>query len=246
MQVKHAANNIEAERRDGARPAGAAKCGKLAMALDIKKRLAALKRGGRRELLLDKLGDRSIVMIGLMGAGKTVIGRMLAKRLRLPFIDADHEIELAAGMSISEIFAEHGEQYFRDGERKVIARLLRSGPQVLATGGGAFMNGETRAAIARRGVTLWLRADLDILMERVMRRNTRPLLQTEDPRAVMQKLLDERYPVYALADVHVQSRNVRKKVIVDEAVINLCAHLCDGEGKQGAKGAKGAKGKESQ
>jgi len=200
------------------------------MALGIKKRLAMLKRGGRRELLRRELGERSIVMIGLMGAGKTVIGNLLAKRLRLPFVDADHEIEAAAGMSVSDIFAQYGEEHFRDGERKVIARLLESGPQVLATGGGAFMNEQTRQAIAEKGVSLWLKADLDILMERVMRRNNRPLLQTDDPRAVMQKLLEERYPVYELADVVVESRNVRKKVIVDEAVINLCAHLCNLKG----------------
>ncbi len=200
------------------------------------------KRRYRRELLLDRLGDRTIVLVGLMGAGKTVIGRMLAKRLKLPFVDADHEIEVAAGMSISDIFAEHGEDYFRTGERKVIKRIMKNGPQVLATGGGAIMNTETRKAIAERGVTLWLNADLDILMERVLRRNTRPLLQTEDPRAVMQKLLDERYPIYSQSDVHVTSRNVQKRTIVTEAVANLCDFLChdDKPGERGARPGKTA------
>ncbi len=161
-----------------------------------------------------------------MGAGKTVIGRMLAKRLKLPFVDADQEIETAAGMSIKDIFAEHGEAYFREGERKVIKRILDNGPQILATGGGAVMNKQTREAIKKCGITLWLKADLNILMERVSRKNTRPLLQTDNPRAVMQKLLDERYPTYGLSDVSVVSRNVQKRTIVTEAVVSLCEFLC--------------------
>ena len=165
-----------------------------------------------------------------MGAGKTVIGRMLARRLKLPFVDADHEIEAAAGMSVKDIFAEHGEAYFRDGERKVIKRILKNGPQVLATGGGAVMNKQTREAIKKQGVTLWLKADLNILMERVSRRNTRPLLQTDDPQAVMKKLLDERYPIYGQSDVSVVSRNVQKRVIVSEAVASICViFLCHEE-----------------
>ena len=192
----------------------------------IKHKAALKKSRHRRELLLTKLGDRSIVLVGLMGAGKTVIGRMLAKRLKLPFVDADQEIESAAGMSVKDIFAEHGEAYFRDGERKVIKRLLENGPQILATGGGAVMNKQTRETIARNGVTLWLKADLDILMERVSRKNTRPLLQTSDPRAVMKKLLDQRYPIYGLSDVSVVSRNVQKRTIVTEAMANLCEFLC--------------------
>lgn len=201
------------------------------MRFGLKHRAAQRRSARQRELLITKLGTRSIVMVGLMGAGKTAIGRLLAKRLKLPFVDADHEIEAAAGMSVRDIFAEHGEAEFRDGERKVIARLLDNGPQVLATGGGAVMNEVTRKAIAEKGVTLWLKANLDILMERVSRRSTRPLLQTADPRAVMQKLLDERYPVYALSDVHVTSRDVTKQVIVDEAVEALCNYLCEKEGE---------------
>jgi len=202
------------------------------MRFGLKHRAARKKSARQRELLTDRLGDRSIVLVGLMGAGKTVIGRLLARQLNLPFVDADHEIEAAAGMSIKELFAEHGEAYFRDGERKVIRRILKNGPQILATGGGAIMNDETREAIARRGVTLWLNADLDVLMERVSRRNTRPLLQTADPRAVMKKLLDERYPVYRLSDVHVTSRNVQKQVIVNEAVKALCDYLCEDDEKE--------------
>jgi len=201
------------------------------MRFGLKHRAARKRSARQRELLISKLGDRSVVLVGLMGAGKTVIGRLLARQLKLPFVDADHEIEAAAGMSIKELFAEHGEAYFRDGERKVIRRILKSGPQVLATGGGAIMNEETRTAIARQGITLWLNADLDVLMERVSRRSTRPLLQTADPRAVMKKLLDERYPVYGLSDVHVTSRNVQKRVIVNEAVKALCGYLCQDEGE---------------
>jgi shikimate kinase len=196
------------------------------MRFGLKHRAAKKNSRQRRELLLTKLGDRSIVLVGLMGAGKTVIGRLLAKRLKLPFVDADFEIEAAAGMTIKDIFAEHGEAYFREGERKVIKRILQNGPQILATGGGAIMNKQTREAICERGVTLWLKADLDTLMERVSRRNTRPLLQTSDPRSVMKKLLDERYPVYGLSDVLVMSRNVQKRIIVNEAVVNLCDFLC--------------------
>ena len=162
------------------------------------------------------IGARSIVLIGLMGAGKTAIGRRLANELGVPFTDADTEIEIAAGQSISEIFAEHGEAYFRSGECKVIARLLKSGGQVLATGGGAYMNAETRDNIRAHGISVWLKADLDVLLQRVLRRDNRPLLKTGDPKAVMQKLMDERYPVYAEADIVVQSRNAPHDVIVGE------------------------------
>lgn len=159
--------------------------------------------------------------MGLMGAGKSAIGRRLAKRLDLPFVDADKEIEKAAGMSISEIFAEHGESYFRDGERRVIARLLQEGPQILATGGGAYMSAETRNNIRKHGLAIWLKADLDVLMERVLRRNTRPLLKEGDPREIMERLMAERYPVYEEADIVIQSRNVPHHVIVEEIVSAL-------------------------
>jgi len=159
-----------------------------------------------------------LVLVGLMGAGKTSIGRRLAATLDVPFSDADQEIEKAAGKSINEIFQEDGEAFFRDGERRVITRLLDEGTKVLATGGGAFMNDETRKQIAEHGISIWLKADLDLLMNRVMRRDTRPLLRTENPRAVMAKLISDRYPVYAEADITVHSREVPHECIVDEIV----------------------------
>lgn len=166
----------------------------------------------------ENLGNRPIVLVGLMGAGKSSIGRRLAERLDLPFIDADHEIETAAGKSIPEIFADHGEAYFREGERRVIGRLLESGAQVLATGGGAFMNDETRQGIATHGVSVWLRAELPLLMKRVMKRADRPLLQQDDPEQVMQRLMDLRYPVYATADVTIESRDVQHTQMVTEVI----------------------------
>ncbi len=169
------------------------------------------------------LAGRSIVMVGLMGCGKSAIGRRLAAKLAIPFVDADEEIERAAGQSISDIFATHGEAHFREGERKVIQRLLMQGPQVLATGGGAFMSAETRAAVRERGLSIWLKAELPVLMRRVGKRNTRPLLKTDDPEAVMRRLMAERYPVYAEADLIVESRDVAHEVIVDEIVAAILA-----------------------
>ncbi|QCI64441.1 shikimate kinase [Phreatobacter stygius] len=171
------------------------------------------------------LGARSIVLVGLMGAGKTSIGRRLAQRLGLPFIDADQEIEKAHVMSIPEIFEKHGEAYFRAGEVRVVARILKDGPQVLATGGGAFMNPETRANIRALGISLWLKADLDVLMRRVRRRSDRPLLKQADPEAVLRRLMEERYPVYAEADLAIVSREASHEEIVDEAVNVLVDHL---------------------
>jgi shikimate kinase len=167
------------------------------------------------------LGQRSVVLVGLMGCGKSAIGRRLAHKLVLPFVDADEEIEKAAGKSIEDIFTDHGEPYFRDGERKVLARLLRSGPQVLATGGGAFMNDETRAAIAEFGVSVWLKAELALLVRRVGKRGNRPLLKAGDPEVVLQGLMDKRYPIYAEADITVESRDVPHDVIVGEIIESL-------------------------
>jgi shikimate kinase len=167
------------------------------------------------------LGQRSVVLVGLMGCGKSAIGRRLAHKLALPFVDADEEIEKAAGKSIEDIFTDHGEPYFREGERKVLARLLRSGPQVLATGGGAFMNDETRAAISEFGVSVWLKAELPLLVRRVGKRGNRPLLKAGDPEAVLQSLIDKRYPVYAEADITVESRDVPHEVIVGEIIESL-------------------------
>lgn len=171
------------------------------------------------------LGQRSVVLVGLMGCGKSAIGRRLAAKLSLPFVDADEEIEKAAGKSIEDIFADHGEPYFRDGERKVLARLLRSGPQVLATGGGAFMNGETRAAIAQSGISVWLKAELPLLVRRVGKRGNRPLLKAGDPEEVLQNLMATRYPVYSQADITVESREVPHEVIVGEIIESLSQAL---------------------
>jgi shikimate kinase len=171
------------------------------------------------------LGSRSIVLVGMMGAGKSTIGRRLAARLRLPFVDADMEIEAAAGMSIPDIFETHGEPHFRDGEARVIARLLDSGPNVLATGGGAFMREETRARIGSKAVSIWLKADADIIMKRVKRRADRPLLQTADPAATVGRLIEEREPVYQGADITIWSRDVPHEKIVDECMEALHAWL---------------------
>ena len=179
------------------------------------------------------LGARSVVLVGMMGAGKSSVGRRLAMRLGVAFVDADTEIEKAAGMSIPDIFATHGEADFRAGEARVIARLLEGGPQVLATGGGAFMNPDIRTVIARKGVSVWLKAEFDVLMRRIKRRHDRPLLHTEDPAAILQQLMDTRYPVYALADVTVQSREVPHDKIVDEIVAMLRGELVSPRAVQG-------------
>lgn len=175
--------------------------------------------------LAEALGDRSIVLIGMMGAGKSSVGKRLAKKLDLPFVDADAEIELAAGMTITEIFEQHGEAYFRSGEGRVIARLIEQGRQVLATGGGAFMNPNTRALIRAKSISVWLKADPDVLMRRIRRRSDRPLLKTADPEAKLLRLIDERYPVYAEADIAVHSRDVPHEVIVDEIVAAVATKL---------------------
>jgi shikimate kinase/3-dehydroquinate synthase len=158
-----------------------------------------------------------------MGCGKSSVGRRLATVLDLPFLDADEEIERAAGQTIPEIFEAHGEAHFREGERKVIARLLQAGPQVLATGGGAFMAAETRERIRERGLSIWLRAEIGILMRRVARRDNRPLLKTADPEARMRMLMAERHPIYAEADVIIDSREVPHDIIVDEVIRGLIA-----------------------
>lgn len=162
-----------------------------------------------------ELLSRSIVLVGLMGAGKTCIGRRLAARLGLPFVDADAEIEAAAGCSIEEIFEHHGEAAFRDGERKVIARLLDQAPRILATGGGAYMDPRTRAAAREKAITVWLRADLEMLLKRTSRRNHRPLLKRGNPREILDNLIKERHPVYAEADIVVQSQDGPPEVTVE-------------------------------
>ncbi|BDA86116.1 shikimate kinase [Aureimonas sp. SA4125] len=168
-----------------------------------------------------RLGGRCITLIGLMGAGKSTVGRKLSQMLALPFHDTDTEIETAAQMSVAELFASYGEPEFRALEARVVARLAREGPHVLATGGGAYMATETREILRERAVTVWLKADVDVLMDRVQRRGNRPLLAAADPRAVMLSLIDKRYPVYAAADITIVSRNVRREVIAEEIIAAL-------------------------
>ncbi|WP_319637378.1 shikimate kinase [Pacificispira spongiicola] len=167
--------------------------------------------------------NRCLVLVGMMGAGKSAVGRQLAQRLGLPFLDADTEIEKAAGCSIAEIFEQYGEAHFRDGERRVIARLVDDGPIVLATGGGAFMDADTRALLKEKALTVWLNADFDILWDRVSRRTHRPLLQTADPKGTLKRLMTERYPVYTEADITVVSDEAPK----DETVNRVLAAVSD-------------------
>jgi shikimate kinase len=175
--------------------------------------------------ILAALGARSVVLVGMMGAGKSSIGRRLAVRLGIAFADADSEIETAHRMTIADIFSTYGEAYFRSGETRVIARLLEGGPQVLATGGGAFMNADTRGAIGANGISVWLKAEFEVLMRRIKRRQDRPLLKTEDPGETLRTLMTERYPVYAQADLTIQSREVPHEKIVDEIVGALADRL---------------------
>ena len=180
--------------------------------------------------IVSALGRRSIVLVGMMGAGKSSVGRRLATRLGLTFVDADTEIEAAAGMSIADIFAAHGEAYFRSGEARVIARLLEGGPQVMATGGGAIMNADTRALVRAKGVSIWLDADYEVLLRRVKRRTDRPMLKTVDPAETLRRLLEERKSVYAQADLTIRSRDAPHETIVSEAIAALAGHF--GIGKQ--------------
>lgn len=177
--------------------------------------------------ILAHLGGRSIVFVGLMGAGKTAIGRKVASELGLPFIDSDHEIETVSRTTIPDLFALYGEPEFRSLEQRVIGRLLEGGPQVLSTGGGAYMNAQTRESIAQHGVSVWLKADLDVLMERVSKKQNRPLLKDPNPRGVMQKLIDDRYPVYALADITVPTRDAAKEVIAHEVLVAIAQKLSE-------------------
>jgi shikimate kinase len=178
-----------------------------------------------RNQLVSRLGKRAIVFVGLMGAGKTSIGRRVAQALDLPFVDSDHEIETVSRLSIAELFERYGEPEFRALEHRVIERLVREGAGVVSTGGGAFINDQTRASVAEHGISVWLKADLDVLMERVSKRQTRPLLKTADPRGTMAKLIDERYPVYARADVTVESRDEKREVITAEVIEALDRYL---------------------
>ena len=179
----------------------------------------------RAEDLAERLAGRPLVLVGMMGAGKTTVGRRLATRLKRQFLDSDEEIERAAQMSIPEIFEQRGEPEFRAGETRVIARVLKTDNVVLATGGGAFVNAETRALIKDRAISIWLKAEIDILFERVSRRANRPLLQTANPRATLQKLIDDRYPIYAEADITVASRDVPQDAVAGDVVEAVLAYL---------------------
>ena len=193
--------------------------------------MTATKDGGAA-----KAPAKTIVLVGLMGAGKSCIGKRLAHRLGLTFVDADHEVERAAGCSIAEIFARHGEANFRDGERRVIARLLDNPVHVLATGGGAFMDPRTRALIGQRAISIWLRADLDLLLRRVARRNDRPLLQVAEPRQKLAELMTQRHPVYAEADIAVDSADGPPDVTLERVVEALESFLANGPERQRAAG----------
>lgn len=184
------------------------------------KRLARKVRG--------MLGSRSIVLVGMMGSGKSSIGRRLAAALELPFSDADTAIEQAAGMTVEDIFAIHGEPYFRDGEERVIKRLLQNGPQVVATGGGAVLSAKTRAEFAKNGISVWLKAPVDLLLQRVSRRDNRPLLKTADPRAVLARLLSEREAYYAEATLIFESRDGPHEAAVEEMLSLLATYLARG------------------
>lgn len=193
--------------------------------------------GGGDAATVVETENRTIVLVGLMGAGKSSIGRRLAAALDLPFRDADTEIETASNMSIPEFFETHGEAAFREGERKVIARLLDEPRHVLATGGGAFMAPDTRRVIAEKGRSIWLRADLDVICKRCMKRNNRPLLKTGDPKKTLQRLMDERYPVYAQADITIDSGDGPHEIVVDKIIAALAAcesnsHIPDNTGKR--------------
>lgn len=181
-------------------------------------RADAVSRQARAEQLAERLAGRPLVLVGMMGAGKTTVGRRLANRLNRHFLDSDEEIEKAAQMSIPEIFEQRGEPEFRAGETRVIARVLKERGVVLATGGGAFVNGETRALVKAEAISVWLKAEVDILFERVSRRSNRPLLKTANPRATLEKLVEDRYPIYAEADVTVISRDVPQDVVAGDVI----------------------------
>ena len=179
--------------------------------------------GAAADLARRVLGRRNLVLVGLMGAGKSAIGKLVAAEMGIPFVDSDHEIERVSRMTIPDLFERYGEPEFRKLENRVISRLLRTGPRVLSTGGGAFMHGDTRNAIQADGLSLWLDADLDILWERVIKRDNRPLLKTENPKQTLENLMVARYPTYALADLRVKSRDVRKDVVAAEVIAAVAA-----------------------
>jgi shikimate kinase len=185
----------------------------------------AAKRQARAEELVERLGGRPLVLVGMMGAGKTTVGRRLSNKLGRHFLDSDEEIEKAAHMTIPEIFEQRGEPEFRAGETRVIARVLKDPDIVLATGGGAFVNLETRTLVKDEAISVWLKAEADILFERVSRRSNRPLLKTANPRATLEKLIEERYPIYADADITVLSRDVPQDVVAHDIIDAVLGYL---------------------
>lgn len=192
-----------------------------------------LKPGGtnspppRPSALVAGLAGRPIILVGMMGSGKSSIGKRLAVRLGIPFKDADAEIEAAANASIEEIFEQHGEEYFRNGERRVIKRLLGEAPVVVATGGGAFADPDTRKQICETGIAIWLKADYDVLLTRVRRRGNRPLLKGPDPEGTLKRLIEERYPAYEEAPIHIHSREVSHDVVIEEVLQALDRYLAE-------------------
>ncbi|OQP85303.1 shikimate kinase [Rhizobium rhizosphaerae] len=189
----------------------------------VEPKAAGLMAAGLAERAKAALGRRNLVFVGLMGAGKSAVGRLVASTLNINFIDSDHEIERVSRMSVSELFAAYGETEFRALETRVIRRLLRSGPRVVSTGGGAYINEETRRLIKKNSVSVWLDADLDVLWERVSKRDGRPLLKTDNPKQTLENLMRVRYPIYAEADLRVKTRDVKKDVIVEEVLSALAA-----------------------
>ncbi len=188
----------------------------------------AVVGGDQIDRVVSRLGSRSIVLVGMMGAGKTSIGRQLASLLHIPFLDADAEIEKAANLTIPEIFEHYGEAHFREGEQRVVARLLAGGPAVVATGGGAFMSEETRTRCRENGISIWLKVDAPVLLDRVRKKGNRPLLDRPNPDEVVQRLLEEREPIYGLADILVASRDGPHQSVVAEIVAALDRHLGEG------------------
>lgn len=182
-------------------------------------------RQGRARALANRLDGKPLVLVGMMGAGKTTVGRRIANRLGRQFVDSDEEIERAAQMTIPEIFEQRGEPEFRAGEMRVISRLLKEKDIVLATGGGAFINTETRALVKQEAVSVWLKAELDVLFERVSRRSNRPLLKTADPKGTLEKLIEERYPIYAEADITVMSRDVPQDQVAADVISAVLHYL---------------------
>jgi shikimate kinase len=195
----------------------------------IMSEVATVGQQSLRDQAREALGNRNLIFVGLMGAGKSVIGRLVAHTLGIPFIDTDSEIESVSRMTIAELFAQYGETEFRALETRVVERLLKQGPRVVSTGGGAFINEATRAQIKQGGISIWLKADLDVLWDRVNRRDHRPLLKTENPRQTLEKLMIQRYPIYEQADLTVISGNVRKDVMVDEVLQAVARLAQEGE-----------------